>query len=332
MPNGFWDRRRVFVTGCTGLLGSWLTEALLERGALVTGLIRDWVPQARLVQGKALEKITTVRGEVEDYPLLERILNEYEIDTVFHLAAQTIVGTANRNPLSTFETNIKGTWNVLEACRRTSRVLRIVVASSDKAYGDQTELPYTEATPLAGRHPYDASKSCADLLALSYAASFRLPVAVARCANFFGGGDLNFNRVIPGTIQSVLYQEAPVIRSDGTNVRDYLYAGDGAQAYLLLAEKLDHPEVLGGAFNFSYGIQLTVLEIVRLVLRLMHREDLEPHILNQATNEIHKQWLSSEKARRILGWAPRYTLEASLLETIHWYERFFERTARPVHA
>ncbi len=325
MTTGFWDRRRVFVTGCTGLLGSWLTEALVSRGAHVTGLIRDWVPQSRLIQSDTMQHIVTVRGDIEDYPLLERVLNEYEIDTVFHLAAQTIVGTANRNPVSTFETNIRGTWNLLEACRRSPLISRIVIASSDKSYGDQPLLPYAESMPLQGRHPYDVSKSCADLLALAYASTYQLPVAAARCANFFGGGDLNFNRVIPGTIQSVLCGEAPVIRSDGTYVRDYLYAADGAEAYLLLAEQLDRREVAGQAFNFSYGAKLTVLEIVQLVLRLMQREDLEPRILNQATNEIREQWLSSEKAKRELGWAPRHTLEQGLVETIRWYEGFFKK-------
>ncbi len=325
MPTGFWDRRRVFITGCTGLLGSWLTEALVNRGAHVTGLIRDWVPQSRLIQSDAMQHIVTVRGDIEDYPLLERVLNEYEIDTVFHLAAQTIVGTANRNPLSTFETNIRGTWNLLEACRRSQLISRIVIASSDKSYGDQPLLPYAESMPLQGRHPYDVSKSCADLLALAYASTYQLPVAAARCANFFGGGDLNFNRVIPGTIQSVLGGEAPIIRSDGTYVRDYLYAADGAEAYLLLAEQLDRREVAGQAFNFSYGAKLTVLEIVRLVLKLMQREDLEPRILNQATNEIREQWLSSEKAKRELGWAPRHTLDQGLVETIRWYEGFFKK-------
>lgn len=328
--SAFWDRRPVFVTGCTGLLGSWITEALMAQGANVIGLVRDAVPQSRLVRDGFLPSITVVRGAIEDEPLLERILNEYEVDTVFHTAAQTIVGTANRNPLSTFETNIKGTWNLLEACRRTPTVSRVIVASSDKAYGEQATLPYTEETPLTGTYPYDVSKSCADLLALSYARSFQLPVAVTRCANFFGGGDLNFNRIIPGTIRSVLLNEAPMIRSDGTYVRDYLYVADGAEAYLQLASAMDRPDVVGQAFNFGYGTQLTVSEIVRLILQLMAREDLEPRVLSQATNEIRAQCLSSEKARRLLGWAPRYTFEEGLRETIHWYQRFFTQDA--VHA
>lgn len=328
--NAFWDRRVAFVTGCTGLLGSWLTEALVERGAQVIGLIRDTVPRSRLMREGLERSITVVHGELENYSVLERALNEYEVDTVFHAAAQTIVGTANRNPLSTFEANIRGTWNLLEASRRTSTVTRVVVASSDKAYGEQAALPYTEAAPLAGSHPYDVSKSCADLLAMSYYTSFQLPVAVTRCANFFGGGDLNFNRLIPGTIRSVLFNERPIIRSDGTYVRDYLYIVDAAEAYLQLAEAMDREGVVGEAFNFGYGVKLTVLEVVRLLLRLMDREDLEPRLLNATTNEIRVQYLSSEKARGVLGWMPRYTLEEGLRETIRWYAQFLNRET--VHA
>lgn len=327
----FWQDRSVFITGCTGLLGSWLTEELVSRGAQVVGLVRDWVPRSRLLTSNAFERMISVRGAVEDYELLERVLNEYEVETVFHLAAQTIVGTANRGPLSTFEANIKGTWNILEACRRSPWVKRVVVTSSDKAYGDQTDLPYSEDMPLEGQHPYDVSKSCADLLAQSFAKSYKVPVAVARCANFFGGGDLNFNRVIPGTILSVLQGRSPIIRSDGTYVRDYLYAADGALACMLLAESVDKTEVPGRAYNFSYGVKLTVLEIVQLVLRLMGREDLRPVILDEVTNEIREQWLSSDRARKELGWSPRFELEASLNETIAWYGQYVKdhATAAP---
>src|SRR5947209_10618092 len=261
--DGFWRDRRVFVTGCTGLVGAWTVRALRERGAHVVGLIRDHVPGSELVRGGLFQEIDVVRGAVEDYPLLERALAEYEVQTVFHLAAQTIVGIANRSPLSTFETNIKGTWSVLEAARRCGSEPQVIVASSDKAYGEQVVLPYLETAPLRAQHPYDVSKACADMLGLTYYQTYGLPVCVTRCGNFFGGGDLNWNRLIPGTIRSILRGQRPVIRSDGSYVRDYFYVKDGAAAYLHLAECMARqPEVIGQAFNFSTEIQETVLQMV----------------------------------------------------------------------
>jgi len=322
MPDKFWKNRNVFVTGCTGLLGSWLTKALVEKGASVTGLIRDLVPKSNLNWSGFNNEINIVRGETEDYFLLERTINEYEVDTVFHLAAQTIVTIANRNPISTFESNIKGTWNILEVCRRAPLVKRIIVASSDKAYGDQEKLPYDENTSLEGRHPYDVSKSCADLLCRAYFESYKLPVCVTRCGNFYGGGDLNFNRIVPGTIRSVLNKEAPVIRSDGTLVRDYFYIEDAVEAYLLLAEKMGELGVQGEAFNFSNEIQVTVLELVEKILKIM-KSSLKPKVLGETTNEIKHQYLSAKKARKILNWRPRYTLEEGLQRTVKWYEEFF---------
>ena len=320
----FWRDRSVFVTGCTGLLGSWMVEELLRRGANVTGLVRDLVPRSKLHQDGFDQKINVVRGAVEDLPVLERALAEYEVDTVFHLAAQTIVGVANSEPISTFETNIKGTWNVLEAARRVGRVSRIVVASSDKAYGDQDILPYDEETPLQGEHPYDVSKSCTDLISLTYHKSYNLPVCVTRCGNFYGGGDLNFNRLVPDTIRSTLRDKPVTIRSDGSFIRDYFYVRDGALAYLHLAEQMDKPEVVGEAFNFSNEIQVPVLEMVKKVTALMGKSELEPIILNQANNEIKHQYLSAEKARRLLDWTPSYTLEQGLKETIDWYRNFLQ--------
>lgn len=321
----FWRNRSVFVTGCTGLLGGWLVGDLLNAGAQVTGLVRDWVPASRALSAPELrDRLNLVRGEVEELYTLERALNEYEVETVFHLAAQTIVGTANRNPLSTFETNIRGTWNLLEACRRTPTVKRIVVASSDKAYGDQEMLPYSEETPLQGAHPYDVSKSCTDLISHSYYKTYGLPVCITRCGNFYGGGDLNFNRIIPGTIRSLLQGERPVIRSDGHSIRDYFYVKDGAQAYLHLAQMMDDPALHGEAFNFSNEIQVTVLELVALIRELMGSE-LEPVVLNEARHEILHQYLSAEKARRMLRWQPRYSLREGLWETIEWYRGFIDQ-------
>lgn len=326
MASEHWHRRRVLVTGCTGLLGAWLTEWLVRRDADVIGVIRDSVPQSNFHRLELDRRIVTVRGAVEDYGLLERTLNEYEVSVVFHLAAQTIVGIANENPLSTFSANIGGAWNLLEAARRSRRIQAVVLASSDKAYGAQAELPYRETAPLIGRHPYDVSKSCADLLGQAYWASYRLPVAITRCGNFYGGGDLNFNRIVPGTIRSLVDGRRPVIRSDGTLVRDYFYIKDAVNAYIRLAEHLLEGRGCGEAYNFSNEAQLTVRELVALIIRLMEIRGLEPVVRNEALNEIPHQYLSAEKARRELGWRPLYTLESGLQETIAWYRDFFHQT------
>ncbi len=323
--DNFWENRNVFITGSTGFLGSYLTDELISKKASVTSLVRDWVSNSRFIFSDTIKKVNVVRGEVEDYALLERILNEYEIDVVFHLAAQTIVETANRNPISTFETNIRGTWSLLEACRRNSLVKTIIIASSDKAYGVQKNLPYSENTPLQGNHPYDVSKSCADLLSYAYFNTYKLPVCITRCGNFYGGGDINFNRIIPGTIRSVIYNERPIIRSDGSFIRDYIYIKDAVSAYMLLAEKMENESLHGEAFNFSNEIQITVLELTRRILSLTGRDDLEPIIKNEASNEIRHQYLSAERARKKLNWRPLYTLDQGLLETIAWYKEFFAK-------
>ncbi len=324
VKNSFWRDRSVFVTGATGLLGGWLTRHLLEQGALVTALVRDSVPQSEFERRKMRARVNVVRGDLSKPQLLERVIGEYEVETVFHLAAQTIVGIANRNPLSTFESNVRGTWNLLEACRRSPKVSAVVMASSDKAYGDQTVLPYTEEMPLQGRHPYDASKSCADLIAQSYATTFGLPVAITRCGNFYGGGDLNWNRVVPGTIRSVLRAERPIIRSDGKYVRDYFYIEDGSAAYMLLAERLTaDKKLVGSAFNFSNETQITVLDLVNTILQQMDSK-LKPEIQNQASNEIRHQFLSAERARQVLQWHPSFTLDQGLERTIEWYKEVLQ--------
>ncbi len=320
--NEFWRDRRVLVTGASGLVGGWVVRRLLEAEADVVCLIRDDIPDSELTRSGMNTRIKTVHGQVQDQSLMERALGEYEVQTVIHLAAQTIVGVANRNPISTFESNIAGTWVLLEAARRSPAVKQIVIASSDKAYGDQPNLPYTEDAPLQGRHPYDVSKSCADLIAQSYAVSYGLPVVVTRCGNFYGGGDLNWNRIIPGTIRSILRGTRPVIRSDGNYIRDYFYVEDGAHAYLTLAEKLaEQPELAGHAFNFSNQISVSVIEIVQKILAAMD-SDLEPDIRNEANNEIRNQVLDAAKARTMLQWSPLFSLDEGLTRTISWYRNF----------
>lgn len=317
----FWNSKNVFLTGCTGFLGSYIAKELVDSGANVTGLVRDGAPRSNFYIGEQFKKVNMVYGELENEALLERALGEYEIDTVFHMAAQAIVGVANRNPLATFEANIRGTWNTLEACRRSPLVKRIVVASSDKAYGDQEQLPYDESMPLCGKHPYDVSKSCTDLIAQTYHKTYGLPVCITRCGNLYGGGDLNFNRIIPQTIRSIINDEPPVIRSDGTFIRDYFYVEDAVKAYLLLAEKMNDLKLEGEAFNFSNEIQLTVLELVKKILTLMG-SNLEPIVQNHGSNEIRHQYLSARKAGEVLGWEPAYTIEEGLKKTIDWYRQW----------
>ncbi|OGK91853.1 MAG: sugar dehydratase [Candidatus Rokubacteria bacterium RBG_16_73_20] len=323
---GHWTDRRVLVTGATGMVGSWLVKGLLAEDASVVALVLDADPQSELYRSGDIRRVTVVDGALEDFATLERALNAHEIETVFHLGAQALVGVAHRSPLGTFEANIRGTYNLLEACRRHRDVVRrVVVASSDKAYGAQARLPYVETLPLEGRHPYEVSKTCADLIAQSYAQTYGLPVAIARCGNVYGGGDLNWSRIVPGTVRSLLRGERPVIRSDGRYVRDYFYVKDAARAYRRLAEQLDDPRVRGEAFNFSTESPMTVLELVQAIQKLMDRAHLAPDVRGTAEGEIRSQYLSAAKAREVLAWEPRYDLEAGLRETIAWYRAFLGR-------
>lgn len=324
--SSFWRHRPVVVTGCTGLLGSHLCAELVQRGARVVGLVRDRVAFSPLFLSGVAQRMTLVSGDIRDQVLVERVLNGYETKTVFHLAAQAIVGAANRNPVETFDTNIRGTWSVLEACRRVPGVEQILLASSDKAYGEHETLPYSEDAPLQGRHPYDVSKSCADLIAQTYAHTYGTPVCITRCGNLFGGGDLNWNRLVPGTMRSLYEGTAPVIRSDGSMTRDYIYVEDGALAYLDLAEGMQrNPSLYGQAFNFGNNSPLSVLELVQKMLKVGGRADLQPRILNEANNEIPEQYLDSTRAMEVLGWQPRYTLEEGLNRTYDWYQKYLQQ-------
>jgi CDP-glucose 4,6-dehydratase len=319
----FWSGRSVFVTGASGLLGGWLVAALLERGARVVALLRDGAPRSMLAR-EALDRIETVHGSLADPGLLRRSLAEYEVRTVFHLAAQALVGVAKQDPVGTLEANIQGTWNILEAVRHSPGVGEVIIASSDKAYGASSRLPYTEEHPLTGRYPYDVSKSCADLIARMYAETYHLPVGITRCGNLFGGGDLNFSRTVPGAIRATLFNERFVIRSDGLFVRDFIYVRDAVDGYLRLAECLAEDRSLAGeAFNLSLEVRLTVLDLVGRILALMDRRDLPPIVQNTASHEIREQYMTAAKARRVLGWTPRHDLDDGLRETIAWYEKFF---------
>ena len=318
----------MFVTGATGMVGSWLIRGLLEEGAHVVALVLDADPYSELYRSDDANRVAVVNGALEDLHVLERAIAGHAVDSVFHLGAQTIVETAQRAPWLTYEANIRGTYNVLEACRRhADRVRRVVVASSDKAYGEPEILPYTEDMPLRGRHPYEVSKSCTDLLAQSYQHTYGLPVGIARCGNVYGGGDLHWDRIVPGTIRSLARGERPIIRSDGTYVRDYLYVKDCVSAYLALGDGLDRPDVAGEAFNFSTESWVQVRQIVAMVQKIMGRTDLEPIVQDVAEREIRSQSLSSRKARERLGWHPAYDLDQGLRETIAWYTKFLgERT------
>jgi CDP-glucose 4,6-dehydratase len=325
--SNFWRHRNVFVTGASGFLGQWLVRELNERGANVTALVRDVSRLGRppLIAGSDPQHI--VFGRLEDHETLLRAINEYEVDSVFHLGAQPIVGIANKHPMSTFEANVRGTWNLLEACRLIPGVKRVVIASSDKAYGEQPVLPYHEGMPLQGKHPYDVSKSCTDLIAQTYHHTYGVPVCITRCGNFFGGGDLNWSRIVPGTVRLVHQGEAPVIRSDGTMIRDYVYVRDIAHFYLHLAQAMDDKGLHGEAFNYSTESQLSVLDITRMILKVMGREDLQPKVLNEARGEIPHQYLSATKARERLQWTPRWTIEQGLAETVEWYRQHLSAAA-----
>jgi CDP-glucose 4,6-dehydratase len=330
----YWRNKTALVTGATGLVGSWLSAELTARGTHVVALVRDQVPNSNLYRMGTDRRVDIARGDICDYEAVLRVINEYEVDTIFHLAAQTIVGIANRAPLSTFDTNIRGTWNLLEAARLSPRVERLVIASSDKAYGAQDNLPYREDAPLVGLHPYDASKSCADLIAQTYFKSYGLPVGVSRCGNIFGGGDLNFNRIFPETMRAVWEGRRPVVRSDGSPTRDYLYVLDVVEAYLALARAQDDPAHRGRAYNFSYELPHTVAEIVTKITQVLGRPDLEIDVRGEdmPLGEIPHQYLAADRARNELGWCPRFGLQDGIRATYDWYAELFHTLDEQRHA
>lgn len=322
----YFSEKKVFLTGASGFIGSWLVKDLLNKGAKIICLNRDLVPDSMFFSEGLDKKVTIAMGDLKDYSTVERVVNEYEPECVIHLGAQAIVGIANNSPLGTFESNIQGTWNLLEACRLHDKTIKsLVVASSDKAYGDQDKLPYTEESPLNATNPYDVSKACEDMISRSYGLTYGLPITISRCGNFFGGGDLNFSRIVPSTIKSAYENKNPVLRSDGTCIRDYIYVLDAVSAYEFLAEKTEEKKFNGEAFNFSNEVQLTVLELVEKILDLLDKKDLKPKLGKPVKNEIKNQHLSSKKAREVLGWKSSWTIEDGLKETIDWYIDYFNK-------
>lgn len=320
----YWSNKRVLVTGASGMVGSWLTRWLAESGAYTVAFIADTDPQSELLRSGTINRINVANGRLERYDDIERAINNHEVNSIFHLGAQPIVGAADRAPRHTFESNIQGTWNLLDACRVLNPLVkRIVVASSDKAYGTQPILPYTEDMSMNGDHPYEVSKSCTDLISTTYARTYGTPVTIARCGNIYGGGDLNWNRIVPGTFRSLLRNEQPILRSDGTFIRDYLHVDDIVSAYLLLGENTDKAEFLGQGFNFSDESPLTVMQIYNAICEAAGKVGTKPHILNAASSEIKDQYLDSTKAHNVLGWRASVTLEEGLKKTFGWYRDFF---------
>tara|TARA_Y100000310_G_scaffold272186_1_gene287015 strand:+ start:529 stop:1557 length:1029 start_codon:yes stop_codon:yes gene_type:complete len=320
----FWNNKNVFVTGADGFIGGWIAKTLVEKKAKVVAIVRDQRKNSALDLHQIKDQLTIIKGSITNPNLMKRIFNEYEIEYCFHLAAQAIVGIANRSPISTFESNIKGTWTILEAIRELAnpQFKGVVVASTDKAYGTHEKLPYTEKSELRGIFPYDASKVCADVISRCYAKTYNLPVAVTRKANIYGGADLNFSRIIPDSIRCLITGQELLIRSDGTPQRDYLYVEDAVAGYLKLAEELENVEIQGQAFNFSSGKPTSVLELVNTIIQA-YGEELSPKILGEAKGEIDMQYLANQKALQVLGWQPKHSLTDGLMKTIRWYKDYF---------
>jgi len=321
--SNYWKDKKVFITGFNGFIGSWLTHELCQKGADVTGLIRDHIPNSNIKRLKLDEKINIVNGDITNFDTLRRSFSEYDIDTVFHLAAQPIVTVALKDPISTFKVNIEGTWNILEASRLMG-IDRLIIASSDKAYGTHKDLPYDETFALKGQFPYDVSKSCADLIAQTYYNTYKIPVCITRNANIYGGGDLNFNRIIPETIRNILLNQSPVIRSNGEFIREFFYVKDAVKSYLRVAENMHKKEIMGKAFNFGTDEKIKIIDLVNKIIEISGKNSIKPIILDEVKKEITDQYLSSKLARSVLNWEPRYNLDEGLIETYNWYEEFFK--------
>lgn len=325
-----WEGKNVLITGASGFVGSWLSKSLVEKKANVIALVRDHVPDSPLIYMDTYPKLkAVVDGDIIDHDTVNRVFNEYDIDTCFHLAAQTIVGAANREPIPTFQTNIKGTWNILDVALKNETLERIIIASTDKVYGEPIKLPITEDHPLSAIYPYDASKACVEILTRTYFKTYGLPIGITRCCNIYGGGDLNFSRIVPDTIRSIIFNKSPIIRSDGTPVRDFIYITDAVNAYITLAENLDRKNVKGEAFNFGSNSPIKILDLVNRIIKISGK-NLKPVIKGKGKpkGEISEQYLSIEKTKKILKWKPKVPLEMGLKKTIKWYGDFFAKTSK----
>lgn len=323
--NNYWQDRKVLITGYEGFIGSWLVKFLLSFGAKIWGLDIKTHRKQTILSDKELNKVNIIKGNVENFPLVSKIIKESKIEFIFHLAAKSLVGDCLKKPIKAFSTNIKGTWNILEASRNSNTIEVVIIASSDKAYGIQNRLPYREESPLVGSHPYDVSKSCADLLAYAYFHTYNLPVCVTRCGNVFGPGDFNFSRIVPDIIRSIIKDRTLIIRSDGKFTRDYIYVKDVVTGYLTLAQKMQRLRLFGEAFNFSNEKPISVLNLVKIIAEFNGQGKANYEITNKAKYEIKHQYLSAKKARQILKWSPQYNLEEGLKETIKWYKDFLSK-------
>ena len=325
MQNNFWEVKNVLITGGTGFLGSWLTKELVERKAKVYCFVKKIQKDSNFERMGLNRQAKVVFGSILDIDLLKFYLDKYQIDSVFHLAAQQLVQVALKNPSDTIKTNVLGTTNVLEACRQNGQIKRIVVASTDRAYGSYEKPPCQEYYPLKGEYPYDVSKSCADLIAQAYAKTYKMPIAITRCSNIYGGGDFNFDRIIPETIKHLLFNEEITIRSNGKFKREFFYVKDAVFAYLMLAEKISELNLCGEAFNFGSNSPVEILEVVKKIISISEVKNAIINVLDSAQAEVKDQYLSSKKAKEILGWEPKYNLERGLKETYNWYKEYFKK-------
>jgi CDP-glucose 4,6-dehydratase len=324
IDNKFWKNKKVLITGFEGFLGSNLVKALLERKSEVIGLDIKTFRKETILCARNYEKMVVYKGSVANRNLIRGILRKHSINTIFHLAAEAIVNRSQENPLNTFKSNIAGTWEVLEAAREHGKVEAIIVASSDKAYGSHKKLPYCEDAPLIANHPYDVSKSCADLITNTYFHTYGLPVAITRCGNIYGPGDFNFSRLIPDALRCLALDKILQIRSDGTFVRDYVYVDDIVAGYIKIAELIKKKNLSGEAFNLSDEKPITVVKLLREISKFnLCGNKLRYKIMNTAKYEIKEQYLSAAKARRLLGWKPGYSLEEGLSKTAQWYAEYF---------
>lgn len=318
MTSAFWNGRRVLITGANGFIGAWLSRTLIDLGAQVTGYDKS-DSGALDLHPDVKPRVKIVLGDLTDQAKMEQTLADGQIQTLYHLAAQSNIAIARGGPVPAFESNIRGTWSVLDACRVYGKLETIAVAASNTVYGDHDRHPFDESFALNANHPYSASKACADILARCYAATWGLPIAIARATNTYGGADPNLARIVPGTFLSILRGQQPEIRSDGTPTKGYLYVKDTVNAYRLLGERAAEDAVRGQPVNFHPDKPSSVLELVQTMVNVADRPDLSPRVTGKP-GKYEFEHLTNQRARDVLGWTPQYSLEAGLRETFQWYQ------------